>query len=68
MADLIENPILRSPYRMPTRHFGFDDGITSAIADGRRPSSFFSSRSPGQGLRGLSSNRKGLSLGGLTEC
>ena len=39
---VIENPILNSPYRMPTRHFAFDDdGITSAISDGRRPSSFF---------------------------
>src|SRR5450759_3710700 len=42
MADVIENPILNSPYRMPTRHFAFDDdGITSAISEGRRPSSFF---------------------------
>jgi type III restriction enzyme len=39
---LIENPILNSPYREPSRHFRFDeDGITSEIADGRRPSSYF---------------------------
>jgi type III restriction enzyme len=39
---VIENPILNSPYREPTRHFHFDDdGITNEIRDGRRPSSFF---------------------------
>jgi type III restriction enzyme len=42
VADVIENPILNSPYRVPTRHFRFDDdGITSAISKGRRPRSFF---------------------------
>ena len=39
---VIENPILNSPYREPTRYFHFDDdGITSQIDPGRRPSSFF---------------------------
>ena len=42
MAEVIENPILNSPYREPTRHFEFDDdGITSTIVEGRRESSFF---------------------------
>ena len=37
---LIENPILNSPFREPTRHFKFDDdGITNEILAGRRPSS-----------------------------
>ena len=41
MAEVIENPILNSPYRAPTRHFHFDgDGITSTIVEGRRESSF----------------------------
>ena len=39
---LIENPILNSPFREPTRHFKFDDeGITNEILNGRRPSSHF---------------------------
>jgi hypothetical protein len=25
LAEVIENPILNSPYREPTRHFHFDD-------------------------------------------
>ena len=38
----IDNPVLNSPYREPRRHFRFDDqGITSDILDGRRPSSYF---------------------------
>jgi hypothetical protein len=42
MAALIENPILNSPFREPTRHFKFDeDGITNEIVSGRRPSSHF---------------------------
>ena len=42
MAEVIENPILNSPYREPTRHCHFDDdGITSTIMEGRRESSFF---------------------------
>ncbi|MFN0149956.1 MAG: BPTD_3080 family restriction endonuclease [bacterium] len=39
---VIENPILNSPYREPTRHFRFtDEGITDEIVDGRRTSSYF---------------------------
>src|SRR5205823_11356937 len=35
---LIENPILNSPFREPTRHFKFDDeGITNEILNGRLP-------------------------------
>jgi type III restriction enzyme len=39
----IENPILNSPYREPTRHFRFDanDQITNTIDVGRRGSSYF---------------------------
>ncbi len=39
---VIENPVINSPFREPAQHFRFDeDGITSDIADGRRPSSAF---------------------------
>ena len=39
---IIENPILNSPYREPSRHFMFDDdGITDRVADGRRSSTYF---------------------------
>jgi len=40
---VIENPILNSPYREPTRHFRFDSNnqITSDIDAGRRGSSYF---------------------------
>ena len=38
----IENPVLNSPFQEPLRHFRFDDqGITSDIVSGRRPSSYF---------------------------
>ncbi len=38
----IDNPILNSPFRAPTRHFRFDDdGITNDVVQGRRPSSYF---------------------------
>jgi type III restriction enzyme len=41
-TTVIENPILNSPFREPTRHFRFDeDGITSEIVDERRRSSYF---------------------------
>src|SRR6516162_7056190 len=40
---VIENPILNSPYREPTRHFRFDanNEITKIIDAGRRGSSYF---------------------------
>jgi type III restriction enzyme len=39
---VIENPILNSPYKAPTRHWRFnDDGITNEIEDGRRKSAYF---------------------------
>lgn len=39
---VIENPVLNSPFREPTRHFHFtDEGITNEIEDGRRISSYF---------------------------
>src|SRR5215213_1933411 len=41
-ATIIENPIINSPFAEPDRHFRFDDdGITSEIESGRRPSSYF---------------------------
>jgi type III restriction enzyme len=43
VADrVISNPIINSPYRVPARHFAFDnDGITDQIVEGRRESSYF---------------------------
>jgi type III restriction enzyme len=39
---VIENPIINSPYREPSRHFRFDhDGITDEVVDGRRRSEYF---------------------------
>ncbi|MDY3555757.1 DEAD/DEAH box helicase family protein [Gemmata sp. JC717] len=39
---LIENPILNSPYREPTRHFRDENGqIVNAISQGRRGSTYF---------------------------
>ncbi len=39
---VIDNPILNSPFREPTRYFKFDtDGITDEVLNGRRPSSHF---------------------------
>jgi hypothetical protein len=39
---VIENPILNSPYKAPTRHFKFtEEGITNEIIEERRPSSYF---------------------------
>jgi type III restriction enzyme len=43
VADrVISNPIINSPYRVPSRHFAFDnDGITDRIVEGRQESSYF---------------------------
>jgi type III restriction enzyme len=42
MADVIENPVINSPFGEPSKHFVFGkDGITNEIADGRRESTFF---------------------------
>jgi type III restriction enzyme len=39
---IIENPVINSPFREPTRHFRFtDEGITNDIESGRRISSYF---------------------------
>ena len=39
---VIENPILNSAYKEPTRHFKFsDDGITDEVAESRRISTYF---------------------------
>jgi hypothetical protein len=42
VVNVVENPILNSPYEPPTRHWKFDDdGITDEVQDGRRPSAYF---------------------------
>lgn len=42
VADLIENPVINSPFEEPRRHFRFtDDGITDEIVPGRRRSTYF---------------------------
>ena len=42
MPTTIENPILNSPFREPSRHFRFDeDGITTEVVEGRRLSTYF---------------------------
>jgi type III restriction enzyme len=39
---VIENPILNSPFKEPSRHFRFsDEGITNEIVEARRISSYF---------------------------
>lgn len=39
---VIENPVLNSPFKEPTRHFRFsEDGITNEIVETRRDSSYF---------------------------
>ena len=39
---VIDNPILNSPFAVPSRHFRFDDdGITSDIVEKRRRSAYF---------------------------
>ncbi len=40
--EVIENPVLNSPFKEPTRHFQFsDEGITNEIVEDRRSSSYF---------------------------
>jgi len=42
MPEVIENPVINSPFEEPRRHFVFDeDGITNEIAEERRQSSYF---------------------------
>ncbi len=39
---VIENPILNSPFKEPTKHFKFsDEGITDEVVESRRISSYF---------------------------
>jgi type III restriction enzyme len=39
---VIENPVINSAFAEPRKHFRFDDdGITSEIAERRRPSAYF---------------------------
>jgi type III restriction enzyme len=38
----IENPVINSPFKEPSRHYRFDDeGITNEILESRRVSSYF---------------------------
>lgn len=40
--EIIENPVINSPFEKPKRHFKFDDnGITNEITSGRRISEYF---------------------------
>src|SRR3954462_14242714 len=40
--DLIENPVLNSPFQEPTRHWRFtDEGISNEWEEGRRRSAYF---------------------------
>ncbi len=40
-AITIENPILNTPFSVPTRHYAFDgNGSPTGIENGRRPSSY----------------------------
>ncbi len=50
MTDVvIENPVIKSPFEEPRRHFVFDeDGITDEIAEERRRSSYFIPIPPAQ--------------------
>ena len=42
MADLIENPVINSPFEEPRRYFRFaENGITDEILPGRRRSTYF---------------------------
>lgn len=60
MADLIENPVINSPFEEPKRHFRFtDDGITDEIAPGRRRSTYFIPIAKPK----LKANQKSLDLG-----
>ena len=57
--DVIDNPILNSPFEEPTRHFEFDERgiITGAIAKGRRRSIYFT---PVPGTKRRSSSQTAL--------
>ena len=40
--EVIENPVLNSPFKEPMKHFRFsDEGITNQIVESRRSSSYF---------------------------
>jgi type III restriction enzyme len=42
VADLIENPVINSPFEEPRRHFRFDDNdISDGIVPGRRHGTYF---------------------------
>src|SRR5207245_8904343 len=42
MADVIDDPVINSPYDEPASHFAFgEEGITANRVNGRRESEFF---------------------------
>lgn len=51
---VIENPVINSPYEMPSRHFKFgEEGITNEVVDGRRSSSYFVPIAPSKKKKGV---------------
>ena len=64
--DLIENPILNSPFQEPARHFAFDERgvIIGAILDGRRRSVYFT---PIPGTRKKAGPQPSLDLGDTVD-
>jgi type III restriction enzyme len=64
--ELIENPILNSPFHEPGRHFDFDERgvITGDIRDGRRPSQYFT---PIPGTKKKVTSQPTLDLGDSKE-
>ena len=64
--DLIENPILNSPFQEPARHFAFDERgvITGAILDGRRRSVYFT---PIPGTKKKAGPQPSLDLGDTVD-
>ena len=64
--DLIESPILNSPFHEPSRHFVFDDRgvITGEIQDGRRRSLYFT---PIPGTKKKASSQAALDLGDTVD-
>lgn len=65
--EMIENPILNSPFVEPDQHFAFDERgvITGEIKPGRRPSQYFTPI-PGTKKK-ASASQQSLDLGGASE-
>ena len=64
--DLIENPILNSPFQEPARHFAFDDRgvITGEILESRRRSVYFT---PIPGTKKKAGPQPSLDLGDTVD-